>query len=73
MAGSKDPNTALAADDVFAAASKRMPSTYTALAFARIDRLVEKLMPVADKDANESADQLAAIRQIRSLCACDLF
>jgi hypothetical protein len=69
----KDPDTALAADDVFAAASKRMPSSYTALAFARIDRLVEKLMPLADKDANESADQLAAIRQIRSLCGATSF
>ena len=69
----KDPNAVLATDDVFAAASKRMPSIYTALAFARIDRLVEKLMPLADKDANESADQLAAIRQIRSLCGATSF
>jgi hypothetical protein len=69
----KDPNSALAADDVFAAAAKRMPSSYTALAFARIDRVVEKLMPLADKDANESADQLRAIRQIRSLCGATSF
>jgi hypothetical protein len=69
----RDPNAALAADDVFAAASKPMPSIYTALAFARIDRLVEKLMPLAEKDANESADQLAAIRQIRSLCGATSF
>ena len=69
----KDPNTALAADDVFAAASKRMPSSYAALAFARVDRLVEKLMPLAANDANESADQLAAIRQIRSFCAATSF
>lgn len=69
----KDPNATLASDDVFAAASKRMPSTYAALAFARIDRLIEKLMPLADKDANESVDQLAAIRQIRSLCAATAF
>jgi len=69
----KDPNTVLAADDVFAAASKRMPSIYTALAFARIDRLVEKLMPLVAKDANESAYQLAAIRQIRSLCGATSF
>jgi hypothetical protein len=69
----KDPNTALAADEVFAAASKRMPSSYTTLAFARIDRLVEKLTPLAEKDANESADQLAAIRQIRSLCCATSF
>ncbi len=41
----KDPETVLAADDVFATASKRMPSTYAGLAFARIDQLVEKLMP----------------------------
>ena len=69
----KDPNAALAADDVFAAASKRMPSSFTALAFARIDRLVEKLMPRAEKDANESTDQLAAIRQIHSLCGATSF
>jgi hypothetical protein len=69
----KDPNATLAADDVFAAASKRMPSIYAALAFARIDRLVEKLMPLVDKETNGSADQLAAIRQIRSLCAATSF
>jgi hypothetical protein len=69
----KDPKATLAADDVFAAASKRMPSIYAALAFARIDRLVEKLMPLVDKETNGSADQLAAIRQIRSLCAATSF
>jgi hypothetical protein len=69
----KDPNTALAADDAFAAAAKRMPSSYTGLAFARIDRLVEKLMPLVAIDANESADQLAALRQVRSLCAATSF
>jgi hypothetical protein len=69
----KDPNTTLASDDVFAAAAKRMPSVYTALAFARVNRLIEKLMPAVDKDANESVDQLAAIRQIRSLCAATAF
>jgi len=69
----KDPNTALAADDVFATASKRMPSTYSALAFARIDGLVGKLMPLPTPDANEAADQLGAIRQIRSVCAATSF
>ena len=69
----KDPNTTLASDDVFAAAAKRMPSIYAALAFARIDRLVEKLMPLVDKETNGAADQLAAIRQIRSLCAATSF
>jgi hypothetical protein len=65
----KDPNTTLAADDAFATASKRMPSSYTALAFARVDRLIENLMPLA----NESADQLAAVRQVRSLCTATSF
>jgi hypothetical protein len=68
-----DARTTLAADDVFAAASKRMPSSYTALAFARIDRLVEKLVPLADRNANKSADQLGAIRQIRSFCSATSF
>jgi hypothetical protein len=66
----KDPSATLAADDVFGAAAKRMPSTYSALAFARIDRLVEKLMPM---EGNESGDQSAAIRQIRSLCGATCF
>jgi hypothetical protein len=69
----KDPSTTLAADDVFAAAAKRMPSSYAALAFARVDRLAEKLMPLAPPDGNEAADQLAAIRQIRSICAATSF
>jgi hypothetical protein len=69
----KDSNTALAADDVFATAVKRMPSSYAAVAFARIDRLVEKLMPLAPLDGNEAADQLAAIRQIHSICAATSF
>ncbi|PYJ10044.1 MAG: hypothetical protein DMF06_07940, partial [Verrucomicrobia bacterium] len=70
---SKDADLTLSADDVFAAASKRMPSSYAALAFARIDRLVEKLMPTEGRDADESASQMAAIRQIRSLCAATSF
>jgi hypothetical protein len=69
----KDPNTALAADGVFAAASKRMPSTYATLAFVRIDQLVEKLMPPPEKGVSESTDQLAAIRQIRSFCGATSF
>ncbi len=69
----QDPSTALAEDDEFAAASKRMPSTYTALAFARVNQLVEKLMPLAEKRADESTDQLAPIRQIRSVCGATSF
>jgi hypothetical protein len=67
----KDPATALATDDVFTAAYKRMPSSYAALAFARADRMVEKLMP--PPDGTETSDQLAAIRQIRSICAATSF
>lgn len=69
----KDPNTTLAADDVFAAASRHMPSMYAVLAFARVDQLVENLMPRAEKDSDEPADQMAAIRQIRSLCGTTSF
>jgi hypothetical protein len=70
---SKDPDTTLAADDVFGAASRRMPSSYTALTFARVDRLVETLMPPAEGDAHDSTDQMAAIRQIHSICAATAF
>jgi hypothetical protein len=69
----KDPSITLGDDEVFGAAAKRMPLIYVALAFARIDRLVEKLMPFTGEDANESGDQLAAIRQIHSLCGATSF
>jgi hypothetical protein len=68
-----DPNSTLARDDVFAAASKRMPSSYAALAFTRVDRLVEKLMPLAETLAKEPIDELATIRQVRSVCAATAF
>lgn len=69
----RDPSATLAADDVFEAASKHMPSTYTALAFARVDQLVEKLRPRAETEATGPADQMAAVRQIRSLCGTTSF
>jgi hypothetical protein len=69
----KDPNTTLAGDDVFAAASRRMPLSYATLTFARVDRLVEKLMPLVEEGADKSTDELAAIRQIRSVCAATSF
>lgn len=69
----QDPSSALAEDAEFAAASKRMPSTYTALAFARVNQLVEKLMPLAEKRADDSTDQMAPVRQIRSVCGTTAF
>lgn len=69
----QDPSSALAEDDEFAAASKRMPSTYTALAFARVNQLVEKLMPLAEKRADDSTDQMTPVRQIRSVCGTTSF
>lgn len=69
----QDPSSALAEDDEFAAASRRMPSTYTALAFARVNQLVEKLMPLAEKRADDSTDQMTPVRQIRSVCGTTSF
>jgi len=68
----KDAQTALSADDVFLAASKHISSDYAALAYARVDHLIEKLMPAAEKSA-ASPDQLAMIRQIRSFCGATSF
>jgi hypothetical protein len=65
----KDPNTALSASDVFLAASKHMPSSYAALAYARVDQFVEKLAPAAEPAASPTPDRLAVLRQIRSICA----
>ena len=49
------------------------PANYAALAFARVDQLVEKLMPRAEEATDDPADQMAAIRQIRSVCGATSF
>jgi hypothetical protein len=66
----KDQATALSSDDVFRTASQRMPGTYAALAFARVDQLVEKLMPATEPGAS---DRMAMVRQIRSFCGATSF
>jgi hypothetical protein len=68
----KDPQTTLSADDVFLLASKHMPSSYAALAYTRVDRFVEKLMPAAE-ESEASPDQLAMLRKIRSFCGATAF
>ena len=69
----QDSHTVLAEDDEFAAASKRMPSSYTALAFVRVNQLAEKLTPRAEAETNEPDDHLATIRQVRSACGATSF
>ncbi|HZJ37690.1 MAG TPA: hypothetical protein VFD18_00840 [Chthoniobacterales bacterium] len=69
----KDPQTTLAADEVFGEASKRMPLVYVALAFARINTLVEKLTSQTARNPNELADQMATLSHIRSLCGATSF
>jgi hypothetical protein len=68
----KDPKAALSADEVFLAASKHMPASYSALAYSRVDRFIEELMPTADK-TEAAPDRLAALRQVRSFCAATAF
>ncbi|MEY2493710.1 MAG: hypothetical protein QOJ45_202 [Verrucomicrobiota bacterium] len=66
----KDQATALSSDDVFRAASQHMPGTYAALAYARVDQLVEKLMPATEQGGS---DRMAVVRQIRSFCGATSF
>lgn len=68
----KDPQTVLAADDVFLGASKHTPGNYAGLIYARVDQFVEKMMPAAERSA-ASPDHLAMIRQIRSFCGTTTF
>ena len=68
----KDATTALSADETFLAASKHMPASYAALAYSRVDQLVEKLMPAGGK-SDVSLDRLAMLRQVRSFCAATAF
>jgi hypothetical protein len=64
----KDSETALSADEVFLSASQHMPSSYSMLAFARLDRFLEKLSP-----AGSSRERFAILREIRSFCAATSF
>jgi hypothetical protein len=57
---------------VYLAALKHMPASYSALAYSRVDRFVEELMPLDDKTEG-SPDQLALLRQIHSFCAATAF
>jgi hypothetical protein len=68
----KDGYVALSADEAFLAASKHMPGSYAALAYTRVDQLIEKLTPAAEK-SEASPDQLAMLRQIQTFCAATAF
>lgn len=68
----KDPNGSLAADESFVTATSRMMSNYMGLVFARVNSLVEKLIP-DESSATAATNQLAAIRRIKSLCATTAF
>ena len=66
----KDAKTTLGADEVCAAAFRHMPSSYAAVGYARVDRLVEKL---AAPEKAGAPDQMSALRQIRSFCGATSF
>jgi hypothetical protein len=66
----KDQATALSSDETFRAASQHMPGTYAALAYARVDQLVEKFTPATEQGAS---DRMAMIRQIRSFSGATSF
>jgi hypothetical protein len=69
----KDRNATLAFDETFTGAFKHMPSSYAALLFARADRCLERIMPLAAKNPDGSTDQNGAIRQLHSFCAATSF
>jgi hypothetical protein len=67
----RDAHALLSGDEAFLAASKHMPASYAALAYSRVDQLIEKLLPAGEK--SESPDQLAMLRQVRTFCAATAF
>lgn len=67
----KDAHATLSADEAFLAASKHMPASYAALAYSRVDQLIEKLLPAGEK--SETPEQLAMLRQVRTFCAATAF
>jgi hypothetical protein len=68
----KDAQTTLSGEEAFLAASKHMPASYTALAYGRVDKLIEQLIPPGEKP-DSASDQLAMVRTIRTFCAVTAF
>ncbi|PZR71506.1 MAG: hypothetical protein DLM73_15845 [Chthoniobacterales bacterium] len=66
----KDPQTVLSGDDTFLAAFHHMPSSYAAVGYARVDQLLEKLMPAAEKNADGG---MTVVRKIQSFCGATSF
>ena len=67
-----DSHMALADDDLYSEASKRMPSIYTACGFVRVAALAEKLSSRDEAD-QELGDKIEALRKIRSLSIATTF
>src|SRR5207248_3136580 len=67
----KDASTTLSSDETYLAASKHMSASYAAMIFGRVAQLVEKRTPASPQA--ESSDNIALVRQIRSVCAAMAF
>lgn len=63
----KDRATTLAADSTFSAAFKHIPSSYAGMIYGRVDRYLEKVMPLLGTSGSAAASQ-AVYRQMHAFC-----
>jgi hypothetical protein len=68
----KDRAATLASDAEFAAAFKHIPTSYMAMTYGRLDRYIEKVIPLLGNNASTAGDQ-SIYRKIRAFCGAFSF
>ena len=64
----KDRAATLAGDATFSAAFKHIPSSYAVMVYGRLDRYIEKVMPLLESTANVAAGNQPIYRQMHAFC-----
>jgi len=68
----KDRAATLAGDSEFSAAFKHMPASYAAMAYGRLDRYIERVMPLLGSSSSATGDQ-PIYRKVRAFCGAFSF
>ena len=64
----KDRAATLAGDATFSAAFKHIPSSYAVMVYGRLDRYIEKVMPLLESTGNVAAGNQPIYRQMHAFC-----
>ena len=69
----KDKAATLAGDSTFSAAFKHMPASYNSLIYGRVDRYLEKMMPLLAASGANDPGTTPVYRQIHAFCGALAF